>query len=114
MLSSRSWRERPELVQEFVGSATALSRETLVRVVEAVAIHAPDILDRLPEVKIPALVMSGRETRAHPPEVSEHIARRIPRATLCWVEGAGHLSPLERPDEVLRALVPFVAAQLAP
>ncbi len=113
MLSPRSRREHPELAQEFVRSATALSRETLVRVMEAVAIDVPVILDRLAEVRVPALVLSGRDTRAHPPEVSEHIASRIPGATLGWVEGAGHLSPIERPGDVIQALVPFVAARIA-
>ncbi|WP_248354706.1 alpha/beta fold hydrolase [Anaeromyxobacter oryzae] len=112
MFSPRSRRERPELVDEFVRSATALPREALIRGALAVAIDAPDILDRLGAVEIPSLVVCGTEDRGYPPEASERMARGIPGAQLRWIEGAGHLSPMERPDDVNRALVSFVSAQL--
>ncbi len=41
------------------------------------------------------------------------MAHQIPRATMQWMEGAGRLGPIERPDDFTRALVPFVSAQLA-
>jgi 3-oxoadipate enol-lactonase/4-carboxymuconolactone decarboxylase len=67
MLARRSRRERPELVEEFVRSATALPREALVRAARAVAIEAPDILGRLGAVTVPTLVLCGREDRGYPP-----------------------------------------------
>ncbi len=110
VLSPRSRRERPDLVEEFVRSASALPRDALIRAAVAVAIDAPDILARLGGVTVPALVICGREDRGYPPALSEHMARALPGARLEWIEGAGHLSPMERPDEVNRVLVPFVGA----
>lgn len=112
MLSPRVRRERPELVEEFVRQATAASREVVVRGALAVVIDPPDIVERLGEIAVPALVLSGTEDRAYPRGTSERLARRIPGVTMRWIEGAGHVSPMERPDDVTSALVQFVSAQL--
>jgi pimeloyl-ACP methyl ester carboxylesterase len=79
----------------------------------AVAIEQPGILDRLGAVTVPTLVLCGREDRGYPPALSEHMAGVIPGARLEWIEEAGHLSALERPEEVNRFPVPFVAGLLA-
>lgn len=113
MFAARTRREHPELVEEFVRTATAPARATIVRAARAVAIHQSSVLDRLGSVTVPALVLCGREDRGYPPALSEHLARAIPGARLEWIEGAGHLSLLERPDEVNRSLIPFVAQQLS-
>jgi pimeloyl-ACP methyl ester carboxylesterase len=112
MLSPESARDHPELVEEFVRSATMLPREALVRAALAVAVDAPDILAHLAEVRVPTLILCGREDRGNPPAMSEHIARAIPGARMEWIEGAGHLSPMERPEDVNRVLLPFIEAQL--
>lgn len=112
MFSARSRRERPELVDEFVRSATAVPRAAVIRAALAAAIDRPDILGRLGALSVPTLVLCGRDDRGNPPVLSEHIARAIPGARLEWIEEAGHLSPLERPEEVNRFLVPFVAERL--
>jgi 3-oxoadipate enol-lactonase len=112
MLARRSRRERPKLVDEFVRSATSLPREALVRAATAVVIHAPDILGSLDTVTVPTLVLCGREDRGVPPSLSQHIAGAIAGARFEWIEGAGHLAPMERPEEVNRLLIPFVASQL--
>jgi pimeloyl-ACP methyl ester carboxylesterase len=39
-----------------------------------------------------------------PPELSEEIAAAIPGAQLEFIENAGHLSTLEQPEAVNRAL----------
>jgi len=112
MLGRRSRRERPELVEEFVRRAASLPREALVRAAVAVAIEAPDILGRLGAVTVPTLVLCGREDRGYPPKLSRNIADAIAGARFGPIEGAGHLAPLEQPEEVNRLLIPFVASQL--
>ncbi len=113
MFSARSRREQPALVDEFVRAATALPREAVIRAAEAVTIDQPDILGRLGALAVPTVVLCGRDDRSQPPALSEHIARAIPGARLEIIAQAGHNLPWERPDEVNRILVPFVAAQLA-
>ncbi len=109
MFSERALRQRPELVEGFVRSATALPREAVVRAATAVAIEVPSLLAALGAIAVPTLVLGGREDRALAAGVRERLAAAIPGARLEGVDGAGHLSVLERPDEVNRLLVPFVA-----
>jgi 3-oxoadipate enol-lactonase len=107
--SPGTMRERPELVDRFVRAANGFSREGLARAALAVAVHRKDILDRLGAIRVPTLVLCGREDRSTELVHSERIAQRIPGAQLVTVEEAGHLSALERPLAVNEALVPFVS-----
>jgi 3-oxoadipate enol-lactonase len=112
MFSERTRREKPELVERFVRAANGFSREGLARATLAVDIHRKGILARLGDVRVPTLVVCGREDRATEPACSERIAARIPGARLVWIDGAGHLSALEQPQAVNAALVPFVREQM--
>ncbi len=67
-------------------------------------IARPDYRPMLPSIACPTLVLCGRQDRLTPLEESEGIAQAIPNAKLVVVEECGHLSTLERPDEVNRAL----------
>jgi pimeloyl-ACP methyl ester carboxylesterase len=66
------------------------------------------ILDRLPRVTVPTLVLVGAEDRAQPPGRSREIARAIPGAELAVIPQAGHLSALEQPEAVTGALRAFL------
>ncbi len=59
----------------------------------------------LPAIRVPTLVLCGREDAITPPDMHLEIAAAVPDATLVVVPGCGHLAPLERPTAV--------AAQLA-
>jgi pimeloyl-ACP methyl ester carboxylesterase len=113
MFSAGSRRAHPELVEQFVRSATSLPRGAAARIALAATIENPDVLDQLGRLAVPALILCGSEDRSEPPALSERVARAIPGARLELIEGAGHAIPWERPDEVSRLLVTFVAAQLA-
>jgi 3-oxoadipate enol-lactonase len=110
--ADRTLREQPELVERFVRAANGFPREGLARAALAVVVHRRDILGRIDAIRAPTLVVCGREDRATEPDNSERIAARIPGARLVLIDGAGHLSALERPREVNEALVPFVEANL--
>jgi pimeloyl-ACP methyl ester carboxylesterase len=57
----------------------------------------------LSELRMPVLVVSGTMDAICPPQFHQDIAAAVPQARLASV-GAGHLSPMERPDEVGRLL----------
>jgi 3-oxoadipate enol-lactonase len=105
-------RDRPELVERFVRAANGFPLEGLARAALAVVVHRRSITDRLGAVRAPTLVLCGREDSATEVERSERIAQRIPGAQLVVIDGAGHLSALEQPQQVNDALVPFVATHL--
>lgn len=57
---------------------------------------------------VPAAVLVGRRDRLTPPACAESIAEALPFAELNIVPGAGHMLPLERPQEVSAALAAIV------
>jgi len=70
--------------------------------VAAIIGHAA--LHRLKQIRAPTLVITGDADRLVPPRNSEVLAAAIPDARLRVLRGAGHVFPLEREDETVRAL----------
>lgn len=54
-------------------------------------------------IRVPTLVLAGREDLLCPPKVQLEMADQIVNAKLVIVEECGHLAPLERPEEVTDA-----------
>jgi pimeloyl-ACP methyl ester carboxylesterase len=55
----------------------------------------------------PLLVIGGGRDHTAPPAVVRELAEGAPRAELVMLEGAGHILPVERPDEVAAAIRAF-------
>jgi 3-oxoadipate enol-lactonase len=70
------------------------------------AIAGHDTCDRLPQIKVPTLVIAGDSDRLIPNENSKIIASRIPGAELVIVENAGH-GFTQSPDAA-RAILDFL------
>jgi pimeloyl-ACP methyl ester carboxylesterase len=68
------------------------------------------IMDRLGEIKVPTLVMAGRDDFLFPPEHQAQLAAGIPEAQLRIIEGAGHNPHDERTAEVTEAVCDFISA----
>lgn len=68
------------------------------------------VMDRLGEIKVPALVMAGRHDFLFPPEHQAILADRIPNAKLVLIERAGHNPQMEKSVEVIQAVRDFMAA----
>jgi pimeloyl-ACP methyl ester carboxylesterase len=69
----------------------------------------PDSRPTLATIDVPLLVLVGEDDGMTPPADAEAMAAAVDGARLVRVPGAGHLSPLERPDEVAEALAGFLA-----
>jgi 3-oxoadipate enol-lactonase len=63
----------------------------------------------LPGITARTAVLVGEEDHATPPAMAEAIAAAIPGATLKVLTGARHLTPLERPRDVVEALLELAA-----
>src|SRR5918994_5960656 len=68
-------------------------------------VNRPDARPLLPTIRCPTLVMVGRQDRWSPLSQHEEIAALIPNAELVVIENSGHMAPVERPDQVSRALL---------
>ncbi|MCL4712541.1 MAG: alpha/beta fold hydrolase [Pseudorhodoplanes sp.] len=69
----------------------------------------PDSRPDLPKIKCPTLILVGDGDTLTPPKLSEEMAGLIPGSRLVTVADCGHLSTLERPEAVNRALVEWIA-----
>jgi 3-oxoadipate enol-lactonase len=63
-----------------------------------------DYLPLLKEIRVPTLVVVGREDAYTPLALAEQICEQIPGAKLAVIENAGHMPNLEQPDAFNRAL----------
>ncbi len=77
--------------------------EAYIRQQKAI-ISRPDFRPDLAKIKCPTIVLCGRQDQLTPLENSEQMAAAIPGAKLVIVEECGHMSTLERPKEVNRAI----------
>ena len=68
------------------------------------------VLERLPQIKLPTLVIVGSEDVATTPDKSQHIVEGISGARLETIPGAGHMTPIEQPERVSEILGGFLAA----
>ena len=63
---------------------------------------------RLGEVTVPTLVVHGTRDSGVPVSFARQAVRRLPNATACIVEGAGHWVQRDRPDVVEPAVLEFM------
>jgi pimeloyl-ACP methyl ester carboxylesterase len=95
--------EDAALVADIAAMADAVGKEAFLRQQHAI-MNRPDSRPELPGIACPTLVLCGRQDVLTPPELSEEMASLIPGADLVMVEACGHLSTMERPDEVNAAM----------
>jgi 3-oxoadipate enol-lactonase len=107
LLGDTTRRERPEVVEKVRSLILASSAEAIGGAVTSLMTRA-DSTPLLPSIHCPTLIVVGAEDTITPPEVSEAMQRRIPGSELVVVQGAGHLSNLERPAEFNAALARFL------
>jgi pimeloyl-ACP methyl ester carboxylesterase len=99
---------RDELAREAAAIRYPTSPEMFRRQAEAVMKF--NVYDRLPEIRVPTLVMAGTRDVLMPPGNAEILASRIPGASLRVMEGAPHALTREREGEAVRAIVEFLSS----
>ena len=70
-------------------------------------IDRPGVLDELPQITCPTLILAGEEDLATKPGRSKVIAEKIPGSQLEILPGIGHMSNLENPDLINERLDRF-------
>lgn len=111
------------LLDAVLGSTTKASRPDVVEHVRRMILHTkpagamaaldamrtrPDSTPDLAGIDVPTLVLVGEEDGITPPNVARDMAHAIPGATLVTIPAAGHVTSLEAPELVTRALRTFL------
>jgi 3-oxoadipate enol-lactonase len=68
------------------------------------------VLDELPNISVPLLLISGDEDTVYPPGFSDEVAALVDGSRHVRVERAGHAVVLEQPDLVNRLIAEHLAA----
>jgi pimeloyl-ACP methyl ester carboxylesterase len=96
--------------RERVAVADRVLREgaPLVTLGDLLACDRFDVRERLGDIRIPTLVVTGAEDRLTPLKYGRFLASAIPGARLVEVAGAGHFPQLEQPEAVNGAIREFL------
>ena len=71
------------------------------------AIAGFDVTSELAKIGVSTLIIHGGESST-PVVLAEYMNEHIPHAELVIIEGAGHASPKENPDEIWKAIENFI------
>ncbi len=111
-MAAPGWRERdPEAFAYLLGTDLEAPPRRFAVARQQEAIAGWSSKDRLPSLRMPALVICGEDDGMTPPENSHQIAGLIPGAQLRLIPQCGHNPMLEKPEEVARLVLGFAASQ---
>ena len=98
----------PEFLQLIVDMATDLGPTAFINQSHALR-DRPDYSETLKRNRCPALLLCGEDDRLCPVSRHEEMQALLPNATLKVVEQCGHITTLEKPDQVNQALAQWLA-----
>jgi 3-oxoadipate enol-lactonase len=107
ILSTVTLDEQPETVARVREMILSTKPEGAAAALRGMAVRE-DRRDLLPQIDVPALIIVGSEDAITPPELSREMHQEIRGSRLEVIEGAAHVSNLERPSEFNRALKTFL------
>ena len=104
---SEAFREQhPEIVAAAIAPVMACPVEGYAGCCDAIA--ALDLMAQLPRIAAPTLAIAGSLDVGTPVEMMRGIAAAIPGARLAVIDGAAHISVVERPLEFARLVRDFL------
>jgi pimeloyl-ACP methyl ester carboxylesterase len=108
MLAGGAASSRTEVVAELNAMMHNCPVNTIQHALAAMR-DRPDSTPSLGRIAAPTLIICGEADELAPPAVSEEMHKAIRASTLSIITGAGHMAPLEQPQQVSRAMRHFLA-----
>ena len=109
MLAAGTAATSPAVVRELGAIMESQPPRTIENALVAVR-DRPDFRDDLASIAVPTLVLVGEADAITPPAMSETMHKNIPNSKLVKIAGAGHMTPMEQPEAVNRAIRDFVGS----
>jgi len=101
--------EHPEAMRQvraMIARTAPAGYEACVRAIQAI-----DLLDRLPQIRVPVLLVAGAQDAAAAPAVMQAMAQAIGGARCEVLDPCGHLSSIQRPAELAALITTFIATR---
>jgi len=108
LLAPETQGREPELGADLAEQFLTWDRRRFITTVRSVLVDRDPVLDQLPELKVPALIVSGKEDHTLPSFHSQRMAQKLSDARHIEVSGAAHLVALEEPDVANRLILDFL------
>jgi pimeloyl-ACP methyl ester carboxylesterase len=67
-----------------------------------------DVMERLPSIEVPVLVITAEEDKLTPPKYGVFLEEKIAKASRVHIRDAGHLVPVEKPEQINMAIEAFL------
>ena len=67
-----------------------------------------NVMERLNEINVPVLIISAEEDKLTPPKYADFLESAISNTTRVHISDAGHIVPMEKPQEVNPAIIEFL------
>jgi len=107
LLAPDTVSHRPEQVKTLRDIMEACPALTIEHALAALR-DRPDMTDELPKIAMATLIIVGEADAITPVAVAEAMHKRIAGSQLAIIPGAGHMSPMEQPSLVNRAMRQFL------
>jgi len=98
----------PEIVPAMIEARRQRPLDPVALEQRMIAVLAHDAYDRLPQIRCPTLVITGKDDALVAWQNSQLLAHRIPGARLVLLQPAGHCFWLEQPQQSRDAMVQFL------
>lgn len=105
-----------------MGASDKCDRERLAGIIEDAGMSRPvvtyndftacnnfDVTDKLGEINKPVLVLAAEEDKLSPVKYGKFLHEKISGSAFVNISGAGHFSPVEKPDDVNSAIRSFIS-----
>ena len=96
----------PQRVERFKDDTARCNPEVLIQ--DFCACDRFDVMQRLGSITSPVLVVSAEDDVITPPKYSDFMEKSIAKASRVHIMEAGHIAPIEKPEEVNRAIIEFL------
>jgi pimeloyl-ACP methyl ester carboxylesterase len=111
LLAPETINHRPQLATAVRQMCEQCSPQTIATALAAMRDRV-DQTEFLPSLTEPTLIIVGDQDAITPPAIADSMHKAIPNSQLVVIRGAGHLAPLEQPQQVNRALRSFLGNNL--
>jgi pimeloyl-ACP methyl ester carboxylesterase len=108
LLATDAPTKRPAVANRLREMMEACPPETIAHALAAMR-DRPDRSGELTAIKVPTLILVGEEDQPTPVKSAEAMHAKIGGSELVVIAAAGHMTPLEQPELVSRAIRQFAA-----
>lgn len=109
LFAPESFSKKKEEIAAVRDMIVNTTKESLYKTLRAFY-ERKETCSKLSEIKVPVLIMVGKEDKITPPVAAQLIHEKIKDSLLSIIEHAGHLSNMENPREFNKQLKKFVAS----